>query len=438
MSISEFVLYFYNSKLYNEIKTIEINQFESINKINALQESKFKDLINHAKFNVPYYEGKLDEVYEISDIRKIDFLTKDNIRNNQDKLKSKNIDKSRFIPSATSGSTGDSLYTFSDAKNICRKAVAVRGNGWAGQRYGDKQLLFWGAERDIVEKKGLLKRIKHKYLLKNRILSTYYLSNKDLKNYIEIYNKYKPSIIVSYPTPLYHIANYIDKNNIKIYIPKGIVTSAETLFPFQREKIEEVFKCKIYNRYGCREVGHIAAECEIHRGLHINSERFIIETVDPYGQKCKPGELGEIVVTDLDNHVFPLIRYKIGDLGVLSDRICECGRNLPLLEKVEGRVFDLIVGANGNVVGGTFWTLIKHKIKGWKKFQIIQERRNTLKILVEDNNEIESSFVNHLTDIIKEKLGEGMDVTIQLVKEIPLSKTGKHRWIISKISPYVK
>ena len=146
------------------------------------------------------------------------------------------------------------------------------------------------------------------------------------------------------------------------------------MFPFQREKIENIFKAKVFNRYGCREFGNIATECEMHNGLHINSDRFIIEIVDEKGNKCENGTLGEILVTDLDNFVFPFIRYKIGDLAIMSETACTCRRNLPLLEKVEGRVFEMIQGPNGNVVAGTFWTLLRNKVEGFSKFQIIQNK----------------------------------------------------------------
>ncbi len=163
-----------------------------------------------------------------------------------------------------------------------------------------------------------------------------------------------------------------------------------------------------------------------------------MEIVDANENLCKHGELGEIVITDLDNYVFPLIRYKIGDLGILTERVCTCGINLPLLEKVEGRVFDLIIGVNGNTVAGTFWTLLRNKIIGWKKFQVIQEKINQIDFILEDNDEIENNLTEKLSLIVKEKLGDEMKINLKIVNKIPLTKTGKYRWVVSKISPYVQ
>lgn len=438
MTLAEIAVSLYNNKLYKSIKTAFRVQYWSPLDIRKYQEQKLIKMLDHARKNVPYYHEKLNGINKVSDFSKVDFLTKETIRNNETELKAINITTDRFISNSTSGSSGESLNFYSDKYNFNHDAANIRGDNWAGLNYGQKTLHFWGADRDIEKKKSLYKKIKHKYIIKNKMLSTYHMSESDIDNYLKIYNKYKPSVIVSYPTPLHHIANYIRKENIKIWKPNGIIASSETLFPYQREIIEEVFQVKIFNRYGSREFGHIAAECSKHNGLHYNSDRFILEVVNSNGEMCQPGELGEIVITDLDNYVFPLIRYKIGDLGIRSDRICSCGINLPLLEKVEGRIFDLIVGINGNTVAGTFFTLLRNKVKGWKKFQIVQEKVNQLDIFLEDNDDIENDIADKVSQIIKEKLGDNMEINLKVVKEIPLTKTGKFRWVISKISPYVQ
>ena len=438
MNIALFATYFYNRKLYDSIVTAYNIQYKNVDSIEIYRQEKFKKLIYHARNNVPYYKDKLDDIELINDISKVGFLTKGKIKKNNNQLKAININPKRFLANSTSGSSGESLNFYSDNENFCHNAVNFRGDSWAGLKYGEKSLHFWGAERDIEKNKSLYKKIKHKYIVKNKMLSTYHMSEEDMKNYINIYNKYKPSVIVSYPTPLYHIADFIKKNNIEVFQPKGIIASSETLFPFQRELIEKIFGAKIFNRYGSREFGHIAAECKNHNGLHINTDRFILEIIDANGKVCKPGVLGEIVITDLDNYVFPFIRYKIGDLGILSDKKCLCGINLPLLEKVEGRVFDLIVGLNGNTVAGTFFTLLRNKINGWKKFQVIQEKIDQIDFILEDNDEIDKNIQIILSNIIKEKLGDKMEVNLKIVDKIPLTKTGKFRWVISKLSPYAK
>ena len=436
MNITENIISLLKKELYQNIKLAFKVQYKSREELLIIQKEKFEKLIAHAKLHVPYYREKLAKVSTLKGIERIDFLDKKGIRKNTAFLKATNIEKERFIQDYTSGSTGESLYYYRDSKNYYRRAATYRDDARAGYSIGAKAINFWGAERDILKDKSLYVRAKDNYIHKKKMLSTSYLSEEYLKEYIDIYNKYKPEAIISYPSPLYHIANFIEKNNIKIWYPKGIITSAERLFPFQREKIEQVFNSKIYNRYGSREFGHIASECKEHNGMHIHVDRFVLETINEKGEKCKPGELGEIVITDLDEYAFPMIRYKTGDLGILSDEKCSCGIGLPLLKSIEGRVFDLVLGSNGNVVGGVFWPALKHKVKGWSKFQIIQDKKNHIKAIVEKNNEMEEDFEEVLKGAIKEKLGNAMEIEIDIVDKIPLTKTGKHRWVISKMSPY--
>ena len=115
------------------------------------------------------------------------------------------------------------------------------------------------------------------------------------------------------------------------------------LHDWERRTIEEVFQCPVTNRYGCEEVSLIACECQRHDGLHVNADGIYLEVLRPDGTPCPPGEPGMIVVTDLVNRAMPIIRYQVGDMGVLSDRQCPCGRGLPLLEKIEGRMADYVV-----------------------------------------------------------------------------------------------
>lgn len=438
MNLTRLIIRFFKKELYLNIKLAQKIEFKNTDEVKLIQEQKFIKLINHANNNVPYYKGKFDEIKNLDDLSKINFLSKENILNNTESLKAKNINEKRIFKDSTSGSTGKSLYYFRDSLNYYRKAVGYRCDARAGYNIGSKVLYLWGADRDILNNKSLYKKLKDKFIYKEKRMSTYHMTKDDMKNYVNELNTFKPDIVIAYPTPLFYFADFLEKNNIKTRQLKGIITSAETLFPFQREKIEKVFNCKIFNRYGCREVGNIASECEVHDGLHINSDHVVVEIINSNGEQCETGELGEVVITELDEYAFPLIRYKIGDIGVLSNNLCSCGRGLPLLKTIEGRVFDLIIGENGNMVGGTFWTLLKHKINGWDKFQIIQEKKGQVHIIVENNSEIKDDFNIRLIKIVKEKLGDNMKVKVDIVDKIPLTKTGKFRWVISKISPYAK
>jgi phenylacetate-CoA ligase len=173
--------------------------------------------------------------------------------------------------------------------------------------------------------------------------------------------------------------------------------------------------------------------------MHINAEHVLVESLTENGEIAKEGQRGELIITDLDNYAFPFIRYRIDDIGVLSTRTCSCGRGLPILERVEGRSFDITVGTNGRYLGGTFWTLLlRTAIDGILQFQIIQEKWGEIIINLIVGSRFTESQKKRLIQLIHEHCGEDMMIQINLVSNIPLTKSGKHRFIISKVSPFGK
>ena len=415
------------------------NAYQPEEVLKRQQEAEFIKLIDHARVNVPYYRDVLEgiEVRSLDDISSIPFLTKKAIQENMDELKAVNCPGKRFIPNSTGGSTGERLDFFSDTNQILA-SLLLRSNSWTGWEVGDKQMQLWGAHYDISRTKGFINKLKSSLIQRNLILSSYNMREEDMFDYVRKINQYKPMLVTGYPSAMALFSEFIMGNGLAVHAPKGIVTSAETLFEHQRKTVESVFDCKVYNRYGCREAGGIAQECEEQNGLHIFTEHVIVETVDENGKPCKPGESGEIVLTKLDNFAFPFIRYRVGDIGVLSGRTCPCGRNLPMLDTVEGRVFDIIVGTNGNRLSGTYWTiLLREYVDGISRFQVIQDEYGRLLLRLITDDRFDDGEKTKLIRRIKEKCGEDMVVDMEFVDEIPQTESGKHRFVISKVSPYL-
>ncbi len=437
--ISRFLLNMTRSsrmKRFRELKERSRWQPEAIRK---RQEKDLLALLSHAKANVPYYRKVLSalEINSLQDLSSIPFLTKKDIKANINDLKAANCPGGRFIPNSTGGSTGEKLEFFSD-KNQILAPLVLRSNSWTGWEVGEKQMQLWGAHYDISKVRGFSSALKRFFIQRNRMLSSYQMTEKDMLAYHSEIESHRPALITGYPSSMALFSKFIRSRGLNVHSPKGIVTSAETLYPRQREIIESVFKCSVFNRYGCREAGNIAQECEEHKGLHIFSEHVIVEIIDEKGITLEPGRRGEIVITVLDNYAFPFIRYRIGDLGVLSDRLCRCGRNLPMLERVEGRVFDIVVGTNGNHLPGTYWTiLLREYIAGISKYQVIQEEHGRLLLKLETDQSFTEEEEARLIGKIREDCGRDMKVDVELVGKIPQTESGKHRFIISKVSPYV-
>ena len=200
------------------------------------------------------------------------------------------------------------------------------------------------------------------------------------------------------------------------------------LHPHYRTLAEYVFKTKVYNRYGSREVGLIAMECTEGR-MHINCRDLYleIESPDPYT------EPGEILITQLNNYAMPFIRYRIGDVGLLCDEMCPCGNDLPILAELLGRTTATFRTRSGTLIHGGYFTQQFYDVDGMTQFQIIQESLKHCVLKVVTNEKWTESTRCLLVQGIQDALGTTVVVTVELVDEIPLPASGKREYTISKV-----
>jgi phenylacetate-CoA ligase len=248
---------------------------------------------------------------------------------------------------------------------------------------------------------------------------------------------FNPVLLEGYAEAIYLFAKFLQENNIELHLP-AVLTSAQTLFDHQRTVIEKQFDTRVFNRYGTREFSGIAHECEKHEGLHINAENLIVEIINN-GQKVKPGEVGEIIITDLNNYVVPFIRYHVGDVAVQSGKKCPCGRGLPVISRVEGRLQSVIVGANGNYIIGGFFPHLLKDYKSINQFQVFQPDHKSIVLRIVKGDEFISSELDKAINKIRQYVGEDMKIEIEYVESIPLSESGKQQHTISKVSvPFTK
>lgn len=403
-----------------------------------LKNELLTNLLCHANSTTQFYREILTKSFLTNDgqfdylkFREIPFLTKDIVRENFDHLISTEVPPKRKIKNSTSGSTGTNFSFFSDRNSLIHRAtLTARANEWAGIRIGARLLSIWGSRFDLAEAQNSLQKIKD--LFKQKVmLSGYHLTDEDMFSYFQIIKEFKPDIINGYPSTLEFFSNFLLDNKLR-YSPTCIRTEGETLYDYQRDIIMSAFNAPVYNYYSSRDITGIAHECSRHNGLHIFSENVFLEVVDDDGNPMEEGE-GEVVLTDLHNYVMPFIRYKIGDRAVISKRRCDCGINLPLIEKVLGRTFELITFPNGNRVSGTFWTLLFRSKTGIKDFQVIQKSRDLIRIVLVITCEFDDSLKSYIIDKIKEYGGRTLNIKIDIVDEIEVTKSGKRKFIISEI-----
>lgn len=432
---------YWHQDIRKHINYLESSQWLSAKDIQRTQWIKLKKLLDYVYVNVPYYRKMFNELnLEPKDIQTPDdycnlyLLDKNAIQNNINDIISSNYRKSDLIKNSTGGSTGINLIFYNDKTRAAyNRAMVFRNNGWAGFHIGDKNAELWGSPMDI-NIHSVLKYKAYRYLTGSLFLPSYDLSKDNVLYNIKKLVKHNPKIIVGYASALYSYAEYLDKYGINEVVPKSIISSAEILYDYQRELIESTFHSKVFNRYGCREFSTIAQECSEHSGFHINAEHVYVECLNDNGMPADVGERGEIVITDLDNYAMPFIRYKIGDIGILSNRVCNCGRGLPILEHLEGRSFDIIIGKDGKYFDGHFFPLVLRTVDGILQYQLIQEKIDELTIKIVIDRSFNKIYLDVLTNKIINLMGKETKVNFEIVDQIEPSVSGKRRFIISNIN----
>jgi phenylacetate-CoA ligase len=253
-----------------------------------------------------------------------------------------------------------------------------------------------------------------------------------MRLFAEDLREFQPISILSYAKAMFFFARYCRAKGIMDIRPHSIITSAEVLEEEERKTIEEVFGCKIFNRYGCREVSVIASECGEHQGMHLNADALYVEFVDQEGNPVGPGQPGNILITDLLNFGMPFIRYKIEDTGIPDDQQCPCGRGLPLMRMVAGRTTDFLKTPKGVSVSGSALTIyLITSVPGIKQAQIIQDKIDHLLFKLVTGKEFLEAGAQTFGKKVSEFFGEEMRYDIQYVEEIPKEESGKYRFSIS-------
>jgi phenylacetate-CoA ligase len=427
----------YRGNYDNQIKNANCRLTYSKHKLEDYVNTKLREIIIEAFENVPYYRETLkkhnievNKIRTIDDFLKVPLLEKEDIRKNPLHLVSKKYNNKRLIGIHTTGTTGAPLKIYCDkATRQLNYAYYDRFLAQVGINYSGRRATFGG--RIIVppeQRKPPFWR--YSLLQKNLLFSSYHLIDKNIPHYIAKLKRFKPDIIDAYPSSLYTVALYAKMHNIGMNnVTKGITTSAETLFPEQREIIESIFGVPIYDQYGAAEMCVFLGQCKQYR-YHIHSDYALVEILRPDGTRALPGEEGEIVCTGFINPVMPLIRYRIGDRAVLWDHRCDCGSDFPVVTKILGRIDDVIITPDGRRVGR-----LSPVLKGFpvKEAQYVQNSIHEIQVLIVKANRFNPQTEKALTYELRKRLGTQIKINYKYLSRIPRGKGGKLRSIISNV-----
>jgi phenylacetate-CoA ligase len=270
--------------------------------------------------------------------------------------------------------------------------------------------------------------------MRTQLLPAFEMSEAKLDGFVATIRRVRPKMLFGYPSALSHIARHAEQRGQRmddLGIRVAFCTS-ERLYDDQRAAIERVFGCKVANGYGGRDAGFIAHECPA-GGMHLTAEDIVVELVDRDGHPVPVGEPGEIVVTHLATRDFPFIRYRTGDVAVMDDRRCACGRGLPMLKEIQGRTTDFVVAADGTVMHGLALIYVLRDLTGVQQFKIIQETRLRTRIQLVTGQEFKSDSTSMIIQQFRARLGREVDVLVDHVPHIPAEPSGKFRYVVSQV-----
>lgn len=458
MSIKEKIKYFPNfikapaKNIYNSIpeyikgsscfkekyKFLEKSQYWTKSQHEEYQMEQLNKLIKHAYETVPYYKKIFIErgltpksIQNFNDLKQLPYLSKEIIQNNLNDLVSNKYNKNNMVYVTTSGSTGipmafyDQKYLATDLEN------AFMFNQWNRVGFDINKRNRCVILRGNILKNGISKKVGDQL-----ILSSFHLSEDNMKKYIKMIEDFQPDFIQAYPSSIDILSDFIIDNGIFIKLKqlKAILCGSENIYAFQRKKIEKAFNTRVYSWYGHTEKCCLSGECEKSDYYHIFSEYGYTELINENGKDVtEEGEVGEIVATGFNNYIVPFIRYKTMDLAVNTNEMCSCGRNYRLIKNIQGREQEQIVTKNGTKISNMIFTQHYNVFEKIKIMQLEQNEIGKVVVKIVKKENFNNDDLNEMINKIKSIVGKQLDIKVKFVTNINRTIAGKYKFLIQNI-----
>lgn len=450
--LKEFLLNLYACSLHRKrfgkhykenLKFLRDSQWWNREQYELFQMKRLKEILLASSKHVPFYkerfsEQEIENIFEHSKtVREVlsffPIVEKTTLKENIEAFTSDDPTLKTVGYSSTSGTTGMPLKVPVDQfTEQISQAYLRRFYDWMGLPEKFRSIRFSG---NVIVSGN---QIRPPFWVENKIrnqlfMSTYHISETTMPFYIQKIEDYKPSLLDGYPSAIGFIANYIRRNGIKLsFFPKAVATTAETLEDHVRADIETAFNCKVFNQYGSAEGAPLITECP-EGSLHINPETGIIEFMNAEGNNAQAGEIAEMVITSFRNRKLPLIRYRIGDIAVLSknQNECACGRKMPCVDRILGRMDDILYTPDGKIIGMVNYRIFEsaqHVLKS----QVVQKDRNRYLIKVIKDREYSKNDEENIFNRARLVFGENAHIEFEYLADIPLSANGKYKCVVNE------
>jgi len=420
---------------------LERNQWLAKSDLEKVQLRKLKAIVAHAYDKVLFYRNLYDQygvhpndLKSLEDIQKFPITSRESVRDTplQERIAA-GVDISQCTAYTTSGSTGIPVIVLEDKSSVdYLDAYQLRRLFEYGYRPWHKILHFttqWKPRKESIgttgeARSGLVKKIRDR-----RVKCL--MAGWDIDEHLELLKMYSPEFLVAPPSYLKVIVKTMHERGITNIRPKVIISCGEMLDNLTRTFLSSSFGSQVYNGYGCIEIAPLgmAWECRFH-GFHINSDVVFLEFLRD-GEPASPGERGEVIATSLFRSATPLIRYRVGDFATPSDEMCPCGRQMPLIKHVDGRMVDLLRMPDGRLISQHSVIIPIEKIPGLAKYKVKQESQHKISISIEKSKDFTERTLTQLREVCLELFGTDVQVHVDIVKNFPIEKGRKFRVVES-------
>lgn len=428
-------------RTFQSLNELENLQWKSPEELEELKFQKLKQLLLHSNKNIQFYSDRFadasfnpEKMQSIEDFKILPSLTKPEIRKNLETMIWKGC-PGGLQRYNTGGSSGEPLVFYFDRRRQAYDAAArALTHRWWGIDIGDKELYLWGSPLEI-KKQDRIKGLRD--LLTNQLLiSAFEVSPAKVPEMVHQIKKFKPKCIFGYPSTIDLVCRMAAKQNLRLdrLGIRVVFCTAEVLYDHQRQHISDYFGgVSVVDGYGSREGGFISHECREGK-LHVMDPNYVIEYIRD-GKEAKAGEDGEVIVTHLDAWGMPFIRYRTGDIAQAGTNGCKCGRGFSTMAAVRGRTTDFVVTPDGRWQHALSVIYVVRDIEGVAEFKIIQEDVDDIRVLLKIHEDLYPANGNQrIIDGFKKRMGDAVRVRIEMVTDIPKDASGKHRYVVSKIS----
>jgi len=421
------------------LRQLERTQSLPPEEFQAFQLAQLQAIVRHAYEHVPFYRNLYrregihpDDIRTLSDFRRLPIITKSDVRANVERMLADNVPRDRLVANQTGGSTGEPLHFFvTDNFWWNNAANEFRVRRWHSVQEGERMAWLWGDQRDAPD--WSWKRKLRARLMNHRFLNAFSLTEAKMEAFARLLQKWQPKLMMGYSTTLFLFARFLQARGITNIRPRIIEATAEKLWLPQRRLIESVFQCPVIDHYSSREMGTMAYQCEA-GSLHALDDLCYLEIIAD-GQPAAPGQLGRVVVTSFHHRAMPFIRYTNDDMAIYNGQVCACGRSLSTWQEIVGRTNDYLVTADGQFIHSEFFAYLLRVLPEVFSYQVHQPDIAHLNVKVVCNQPVGEAWIANIRQQIQERFGPDMHVSLEVVDDIPLTPSGKHRYIISEVQP---